>query len=54
MFAFLTSADGGRCELTCDDGGGAGAGVREVTDGPPMVSVPHLVTNVSDCHIVTP
>ena len=50
MFAFLTSADGGRCELTCDDGGGAGAG----NGWPPMVSVPHLVTNVSDCHIVTP
>ena len=48
MFAFLVwEEDGGRCEVTCDDGGGEGADVREVTDGPPMVSVPHLVTNVS-------
>ena len=28
MFAFLVwEEDGGRCEVTCDDGGGAGAGV---------------------------
>ena len=27
MFAFLVSEDGGRCEVTCDDGGGAGADV---------------------------
>ena len=39
--------------MTCDEAGvtsGAGVSVVQcprVTDGPPMVSVPHLVTNVS-------